>query len=123
MNASGCTATVVVGTLHIGGKRCFTDWPIHSIGLGLPERPTLERGWRPSSPQGALYPNAVGADGRGSMLSRTYPHQRAGCRAVVKIPLEWVHVEGGEDDPSRPSNVRAADRAVLDRLCADPDDD
>jgi Xaa-Pro aminopeptidase len=93
MNASGCTATVVVGTLHIGGKRCFTDWLIHSIGLALPERPALERGVATEFAAGmavAPHPNAIGADGRGSMPSRTYFISEQGAERLSKFPLEWV---------------------------------
>ena len=46
-------------------------WAGHGIGLGLPERPTLERGETTKLAAGmafALHPNCVGADGRGPFL-------------------------------------------------------
>jgi ectoine hydrolase len=69
-------------------------WVGHGIGLGLPERPTLERGDTSELVPGmafALHPNAVGADGRGSLLSRTYLVGEEGAEPLSKFPLAWVH--------------------------------
>jgi hypothetical protein len=38
----------------------------------------------------ALHPNAVGSDGRGSVLSRTYLIGEQGAEPLSKFPLEWV---------------------------------
>ena len=68
-------------------------WAGHAIGLGLPERPTLERGDTTRLAAGmafALHPNAVGGDGRGTLLSRTYLVGEAGVEPLSKFPLEWV---------------------------------
>jgi Xaa-Pro aminopeptidase len=68
-------------------------WAGHAIGLGLPERPTLERGDTSELAAGmafALHPNAVGSDGRGSVLSRTYLIGEQGAEPLSKFPLEWV---------------------------------
>jgi Xaa-Pro aminopeptidase len=68
-------------------------WAGHAIGLGLPERPTLERGDTTEVKAGmafALHPNAVGGDGRGTLLSRTYLVSEAGAEPLSKFPLEWV---------------------------------
>jgi Xaa-Pro aminopeptidase len=68
-------------------------WAGHAIGLGLPERPTLERGDTTEIAAGmafALHPNAVGGDGRGTLLSRTYLVGEAGAEPLSKFPLEWV---------------------------------
>jgi Xaa-Pro aminopeptidase len=68
-------------------------WAGHAIGLGLPERPTLERGDTTKLAPGmafALHPNAVGGDGRGSLLSRTYLVGEAEAESLSKFPLEWV---------------------------------
>jgi Xaa-Pro aminopeptidase len=70
-------------------------WAGHGIGLGLPERPTLERGDTSELAAGmavALHPNAVGADGRGSLLSRTYLIGEGGAEPLSKFPLEWVQL-------------------------------
>jgi Xaa-Pro aminopeptidase len=68
-------------------------WAGHGIGLGLPERPTLERGDTSRLAAGmafALHPNAVGGDGRGSLLSRTYLVGEKGAESLSKFPLDWV---------------------------------
>ena len=68
-------------------------WAGHAIGLGLPERPTLERGDTTQIAAGmafALHPNAVGGDGRGTLLSRTYLVGEGGAEPLSKFPLEWV---------------------------------
>jgi Xaa-Pro aminopeptidase len=70
-------------------------WAGHGIGLGLPERPTLERGDTSTLVTGmafALHPNAVGADGRGSLLSRTYLVGEKGAEPLSKFPLTWVRL-------------------------------
>jgi Xaa-Pro aminopeptidase len=70
-------------------------WAGHGIGLGLPERPTLERGDMSELVGGmafALHPNAVGADGRGSLLSRTYLVEEKGAEPLSKFPLTWVQL-------------------------------
>jgi Xaa-Pro aminopeptidase len=70
-------------------------WAGHGIGLGLPERPTLERGDVSELLAGmafALHPNAVGADGRGSLLSRTYLVGQEGAEPLSKFPLTWVQL-------------------------------
>jgi Xaa-Pro aminopeptidase len=70
-------------------------WAGHGIGLGLPERPTLERGDASTLVTGmafALHPNAVGADGRGSLLSRTYLVGKNGAEPLSKFPLTWVRL-------------------------------
>jgi Xaa-Pro aminopeptidase len=70
-------------------------WAGHGIGLGLPERPTLERGDMSELVAGmafALHPNAVGADGRGSLLSRTYLVGEEGAEPLSRFPLAWVHL-------------------------------
>ena len=62
---------------------------------GLPERPTLERGETTELAAGmavALHPNAVGADGRGSLLSRTYLVSEQGAEPLSKYPLTWVQL-------------------------------
>ena len=68
-------------------------WAGHAIGLGLPERPTLEQGDTTKVAAGmafALHPNAVGGDGRGTLLSRTYLVGESGAEPLSKFPLEWV---------------------------------
>jgi Xaa-Pro aminopeptidase len=70
-------------------------WAGHGIGLGLPERPTLERGETTELAAGmafALHPNAVGADGRGSLISRTYLVGEDGPEPLSKFPLAWVQL-------------------------------
>jgi Xaa-Pro aminopeptidase len=70
-------------------------WAGHGIGLGLPERPTLERGDTSTLVSGmafALHPNAVGTDGRGSLLSRTYLVGENGAEPLSKFPLKWVRL-------------------------------
>jgi Xaa-Pro aminopeptidase len=70
-------------------------WAGHGIGLGLPERPTLERGETTELAAGmafALHPNAVGADGRGSLLSRTFLVGDEGPEPLSKFPLAWVQL-------------------------------
>jgi Xaa-Pro aminopeptidase len=70
-------------------------WAGHGIGLGLPERPTLERGDTSVLAAGmafALHPNAVGGDGRGSLLSRTYLIGDKGTEPLSKFPLAWVQL-------------------------------
>jgi len=39
-----------------------------------------------------LHPNAVGADGRGSLLSRTYLVGKNGAEPLSKFPLTWVRL-------------------------------
>ncbi len=68
-------------------------WAGHGIGLGLPERPTLERGDTSKLAAGmafALHPNAVGGDGRGSLLSRTYLVGDKEAEPLSKFSLDWV---------------------------------
>jgi Xaa-Pro aminopeptidase len=70
-------------------------WAGHAIGLGLPERPTLERGDASVLAAGmafALHPNAVGGDGRGSLLSRTYLIGEEGAEPLSQFPLTWVQL-------------------------------
>jgi Xaa-Pro dipeptidase len=70
-------------------------WAGHGIGLGLPERPTLERGETTKLAAGmafALHPNCVGADGRGSLISRTYLIGEEGPEPLSKFPLAWVQL-------------------------------
>jgi Xaa-Pro dipeptidase len=70
-------------------------WAGHGIGLGLPEQPTLERGDATALAAGmavALHPNCVGADGRGSLLSRTYLVGAEGAEPLSKFPLAWVQL-------------------------------
>ena len=70
-------------------------WAGHGIGLGLLEQPTLEGGdTRPlvAGMAVALHPNAVGKDGRGSLLSRTYLVGEQGPEPLSSFPLEWVRV-------------------------------
>jgi Xaa-Pro aminopeptidase len=70
-------------------------WAGHGIGLGLPERPTLERDDTSELVAGmafALHPNAVGGDGRGTLLSRTYLVGVEGPEALSRFPLTWVHL-------------------------------
>jgi Xaa-Pro aminopeptidase len=70
-------------------------WAGHGIGLGLPERPTLERGETTELAAGmafALHPNAVGADGRGSLISRTYLVGEEGPEPLSTFPLAWVQL-------------------------------
>ena len=94
----GNTAESVAMAVHATFREHGFDtgyWAGHGIGLGLPERPTLERGETTELAAGmavALHPNAVGADGRGSLLSRTYLIGEEGPEPLSKFPLAWAQL-------------------------------
>jgi len=67
-------------------------WAGHGIGLGIPEPPTIEAATEDELVKGmaiALHPNAVGEDGRGSLLSRTYMVGDSRGEPLSTFTLEW----------------------------------
>jgi creatinase len=70
-------------------------WAGHGIGLGIPEPPILDRDTETVIEEGmavALHPNAVGEDGRGTLISRTYIVGSDSAEQLSRFPLQWEHL-------------------------------
>lgn len=90
-NSAGSVASAIGDAFRKGGLTPGY-WSGHGIGLGITEEPTIEVGndrLLESDMVIALHPNAVGIDGRGTLVSRTYSVGAHEGKALSKIPIQW----------------------------------
>lgn len=91
---SGDVAEAVDHAFREGG--CHTGYPgMHGIGYGIPEPPPIERDNARKLVVGnviAMHPNAVSADGVGTLTSRTYVVGAADAECLSQLPMQLAEL-------------------------------